>query len=274
MYYEQHSQNMSLTGEPPKALNRGQKLATVVGVAGLGILTLSLFNLNFPNRPIWLTVSLMAITLGIVWFAKAQYGNKLKGIKNDGVMFKSISSRGLWGWVSGIALTSFYIVLYFFPEYLGLVQGGDNKGIIALFDPLSRALSGNAASQWFVYGTLYTVAILAFGIKFIWKYRHNTYEIIRTVSVMFFQTAFAFLIPEFMARLNGKLPYYDLKNIWPLNYYNFERYRVNSFIDAGDIGLAMLIFGILSIFVITPILTYFYGKRWYCSWVCGCGGLA
>ena len=23
-----------------------------------------------------------------------------------------------------------------------------------------------------------------------------------------------------------------------------------------------------------PVLTYFYGKRWYCSWVCGCGGLA
>jgi polyferredoxin len=22
------------------------------------------------------------------------------------------------------------------------------------------------------------------------------------------------------------------------------------------------------------VLTYFYGKRWYCSWVCGCGGLA
>ena len=27
-------------------------------------------------------------------------------------------------------------------------------------------------------------------------------------------------------------------------------------------------------FIATPILTYFYGKRWYCSWVCGCGGLA
>lgn len=36
----------------------------------------------------------------------------------------------------------------------------------------------------------------------------------------------------------------------------------------------MLIFGVLSIFVITPILTFKYGKRWYCSWVCGCGGLA
>jgi polyferredoxin len=121
------------------------------------------------------------------------------------------------------------------------------------------------------------VAILAFGIKFIWKYRHNRYEMIRTSSVMFFQTAFAFLIPEFMSRLNSEsfsLPYYDLKNIWPLNYYNFERYRVNSMIDSGDIGIAMLIFGVLSIFVITPILTYKYGKRWYCSWVCGCGGLA
>ena len=274
MNYEQHSQNMALTGEPPKALNKGQKLATVAGMTGLGILTLSLFNINFPNRPLWLTISLLLIIGGIVWFAKAQYGSKHKGIKNDGVMFKSISSRGLWGWISGIALTGFYILLYFFPEYLGLVQGGNNKGIIALFDPLSKALSGNPASQWFVYGTLYTVAILAFGIKFIWKYRHNAYEIIRTISVMFFQTAFAFLIPEFMARLNGKLPYYDLKNIWPLNYYNFERYRVNSFIDAGDIGLAMLIFGVVSILVITPILTYFYGKRWYCSWVCGCGGLA
>ena len=80
-----------------------------------------------------------------------------------------------------------------------------------------------------------------------------------------------------MARLNSEtfsLPYYDLKNIWPLNYYNFEQYRVDSFISAGDIGLALLIFGVVSIFVITPILTYKYGKRWYCSWVCGCGGLA
>lgn len=219
-------------------------------------------------------MSLGLITAGTIWFSKASYAHKHKGIKNDSVFFNSISGRGFWGWILGIFVTGFYVVLYFFPEYMGLVKDGSNGGVIALFDPLSKALSGNPASQWFVYGTLYTVAILAFGIKFIWKYRHNRYEIIRTVSVMFFQTAFAFLIPEIMARLNGKLPYYDLKNIWPLNYYNFERYRVNSFIDAGDVGMAMLIFGVVSIFVISPVLTYFYGKRWYCSWVCGCGGLA
>ncbi len=38
--------------------------------------------------------------------------------------------------------------------------------------------------------------------------------------------------------------------------------------------MVLILFGIISIFVITPILTYKFGKRWYCSWVCGCGGLA
>ncbi len=269
--------DLSLTGQPPKSLNVLQKISTIVGLAGLAILLLACFNLNFPNKTTWLTVSLTAITLGIILFSYGAYKGVSPGIKNDGVWFKSISSRGFWAWVAGLSLTGFYIVLYFFPQFLGLRAEGSNTGVIALFDPLSNLLSGNPASQWFVYGTLYTIAIFAFGIKFIWKYRHNRYEKLRTISVMFFQTAFAFLIPEFMARLNSesfKLPYYDLKNIWPLNYYNFEQYRVDEFISAGTVGLILLGFGIVSIFIITPILTYKYGKRWYCSWVCGCGGLA
>ena len=266
--------SMELAGQPPVALSRFQKIAVILGLSGLFIILLAGFNSSFPNKGMWLIISILAMFIGVFWFTKEAYAQKLKGIKNDGVWFKSISSKGLWAWITGITLTGFYIVLYFFPEFLGLVKNDANTGIIALFDPLSQLLSGNPASQWFVYGTLYTVAILAFGIKFISKYRHNRYEIIRTISVMFFQLAFAFTIPEIMARLNGKLPYYDLKNIWPLNYYNFERYRINAFIDSGDVGMAMLFFGILSVFVISPILTYKYGKRWYCSWVCGCGGLA
>ena len=54
--------------------------------------------------------------------------------------------------------------------------------------------------------------------------------------------------------------------------------RVNGFLtnmlQGGNLGLFMLVFGLAMIFIISPILTYFYGKRWYCSWVCGCGGLA
>tara|TARA_B100001146_G_scaffold225193_1_gene247560 strand:- start:42956 stop:44851 length:1896 start_codon:yes stop_codon:yes gene_type:complete len=264
--------DLSLTGQPPKTINLQQKIATVIGIIGLGILALFLMNVSLPHKAIWLTASLLLMTVGVLLFTRAAYANEHAGIKNHGVYFKSLSSRGFWAWALGIVLTLFYVVLYWFPQYLGLVTEGDNKGLIALFDPLSRLISGNPASQWFVYGTLYTLAILIFGIKFIYKYRHNRYEVIRTFSVMFFQLSFAFLIPEFLVAL--QLPYYDFKNIWPLNYELFAGYKIDEFISAGTIGLLMLIFGVISVFVITPILTYKYGKRWYCSWVCGCGGLA
>ena len=270
--------SMSLAKPDSQALTVTQKIATAIGVMGLFLMILAYFNVNFPNKSLFLTLSLVLMAAGTIVFTNNAYLTKAAGIKNDGVWFKSISSRGLLGWATGIALTLFYIVLYFKAEWLGLAgKGEENTGLVALFDPLSRLLNGGPASQWFVYGTLYTFAILVFGYKFMLKYRHNRYEQIRTGSVMFFQLAFAFLIPEFMSRLNSdtfNLPYYDFKNIWPLNYYNFDKYRVDDFISSGDIGLALLIFGVVSIFIITPILTYKYGKRWYCSWVCGCGGLA
>lgn len=271
--------NMSLTGHPPVSINRTQKIGVLVGMAGLFILVLATLGVNLGNTTLWLTISLLAISGGIITFAKGAYANKLPGIKNDGVWFKSMTSKGVLGWIAGIVLTGFYVILYFYAELLGLGQGADgtNTGLVGLFDPLSKALSGNPASQWFVYGTLYTIAILAFGIKFIWKYQHNRYEQLRTISVMFFQTAFAFVIPELMARLNSNdfsLPYNDLKNMWPLNYYAFDQWRVDQFINAQNIGLFFLILGVLMVFVISPFLTYKYGKRWYCSWVCGYGGLA
>lgn len=271
--------SMSIAKPDANHLTIPQKLAVFMGICGLLILTLALFNTNFPNKSLFLTLAMVLVAIGTIIFSRDAYLTKEKGIKNDGVWFKPISSRGTLGWVTGIVLTGFYIVLYFYPQYLGQGTNGDeNTGLIALFDPLSYLLSGRPASQWFVYGTLYTLAILVFGYKFILKYRHNRYEQLRTVSVMFFQLGFAFLIPEFMARLNEShdynLPYYDLKSIWPLNYYLFDGWSINGFLSSGALGLSLLLFGIVSIFVISPFLTYKYGKRWYCSWVCGCGALA
>ena len=268
--------SMSLAKPDAIDITKKQKVALAIGIVGLFILVLALFNTNFPNKGLFLSLSLGLISIGIIVYSREAYLTKLEGIKNDGQWFKSISSRGVWGWILGLILTGFYIVLYFFAEYLGLGQGADgtNTGLISLFDPLSQLLSGRNASQWFVYGTLYTIAILAFGYKFILKYRHNRYQQIRTISVMFFQLGFAFLIPEFMYVMNSDLPYYDLKSMWPLNYYIFDEWSVSAFLSNGNIGLALILFGIITIFVISPILTYKFGKRWYCSWVCGCGGLA
>lgn len=266
-----HSLSLSDTHSGP--LDSVQKAALTLASIGVLGLIVSIPMNSIPNPGIWLTMALAAIVTGTVIYARRSYLTRPEGIQNNGVWHRGISTRGVAGWVIGILLTGLYVLLYFYPEYLGLgADGKMNSGIIALFDPLSRILSGNSASQWFVYGTIYTVAILTMGYKFILKYRHNKYQIIRTISVMFFQLGFAYLIPELLARLS--LPYNDFKNMWPLNYSFFDEWNLKGLIDAGGFGLFMLLFGVAMVFVISPILTYFYGKRWYCSWVCGCGGLA
>jgi polyferredoxin len=194
-------------------------------------------------------------------------------VKNEGVWFKSLSNRGVVGWILALFLTIGYITLYFFPAWLGLGDKGmPNTGFIAWFDPISRFFNGSAASQWFVYGFLYTLIILVMGVKFIIKYKNNNYQIIRTISLLFFQLCFAFIIPEIMASLNQ--PAMDLKNMWPLNYYFFFDWNIKKLLSSGYFGLFLMVWGIALTFIISPVLTYFYGKRWYCSWVCGCGGLA
>lgn len=49
--------------------------------------------------------------------------------------------------------------------------------------------------------------------------------------------------------------------------------------DQSKAGFGMFGIVVMAVFVFMSlvgvvVLTYFFGKRWYCSWVCGCGGLA
>ena len=269
--------NISLASPDNTSLDGMQKTGITIGLLGLFIMALALLNVEFPNKEIWLTVSIVSVFSGIILYTNRTYLNSPEGIKNNHVWTSSLTHKGTIAWMIGLILTSFYVVLYWFPIYLGLNEdGGTNTGIVGFFDPLSFFLNGKPASQWFVYGTLYTMAILGLGYKFILKYRHNKYQLVRTISVMFFQLGFAFLIPEILEKLNPEKAYFakDLKNMWPLNYYFFDEWHLKNMIDGGNLGLFMLVFGVALIFIISPILTYFYGKRWYCSWVCGCGGLA
>jgi len=171
---------------------------------------------------------------------------------------------GWLGVLAGVYLIVFYGLLYWFPAYI--------NNWVTMVDPLSKNLSGGDASNWFLYGLMYTVIVVVMGIRMLSKYQHNNYQKVRTLSVMFFQTAFAFLIPEILVRLNQ--PWFDFKNIWPLDYDFFFSYNINDLLHGGGLGPFMFFWGIILIVVGVPLFTFFYGKRWYCSWVCGCGGLA
>ena len=251
------------------SLNNKMKIGVALVAIGFISLITGLFNELY--HPSLLIIFFTTVSIGSLLYTRGLYQNTTAGIKNNGVMFKSLTSRGLWAWVLGIVLTSFYIILYWYPLYLGLNEKG-NSGLIRFFDPLSKLMNGKAASQWFVYGTLYTMAILLMGVKFIYKNRHSRYQVLRTISIMFFQLILAFLLPEILSGLN--LPYNDFKNMWPLNYYFFHDWHIKELLSSGSFGMFALVWGILMITIISPVLTYFYGKRWYCSWVCGCGGLA
>jgi Pyruvate/2-oxoacid:ferredoxin oxidoreductase delta subunit len=264
--------SLSIANPNPILTSGKQKLA--LALAGIGALMLLIVwgaDASVAPLPVFL-VSMALMTAGTALFIREEYQTRPEGIKNNGVWFKSLTARGVWGWLTGVILTGFYVCLYWYPELLGVgVNGAANHGLAAVFDPLSMWLRKIPANQWFIYGTFYTVSVLLMGWKFIYKYKHNRYQQIRTLSVMFFQLGFAFLIPALMIRLQQPELYFTY--FWPLSYSNATP-NTWSWQSQTDLTTAFFFFGLAMFFVGTPILTYFFGKRWYCSWVCGCGGLA
>jgi len=154
----------------------------------------------------------LLLTFGLSIFGGLLYFlpdvSNLPGIKNNGIFQSSATNGGWIGVTAGTLLILFYILLYFFPEYM--------TTWVIMVDPVSVKINGGEAGRFFLYGFMYTVTIVVMGVRMLIKYKGNKYQQIRTVSVMFFQTTFAFLIPEILVRLNK--PYFDFKNIWPLDY--------------------------------------------------------
>lgn len=163
-------------------------------------------------------------------------------------LLHSIKNRGWAAWLLAALFTSFYIALYF-TEAL---------------TPLAQAIG--LGSKWTLYGTLYTIAVTAGGIHVIRKYRHNRYQVIRTVVVIIVQCTFAYSIPLLLKVLHQ--PEYYFSYFWPLKF----EYLTPSYL--ASVPLPFVIYSVAGSLVLVPLLGAFFGKRWYCSWVCGCGGLA
>ncbi len=172
-----------------------------------------------------------------------------------------VTHRGPTAWIVSAALIAFYLILYF--------QSTFDEG--ARLDTISRRLfaflpESYEPTRWTLYGALYSLAILAGGAWMLYKYRHNRYQVVRTLVVMFVQVSFGFSVP-ILLKIMGQPEYY-FSYFWPLKFDYFYPQTIVAQ------PLPFVLYSFLGSLVLVPIMTLLYGKRWYCSWVCGCGGLA
>ncbi|MBD2717009.1 4Fe-4S binding protein [Microvirga sp. STR05] len=268
------SPDLTLTRPPVPDTSATEKtLLTAVGLGLLALLTVA-FDADAGRARLSFWVGLLLLSSGTLGWAWYKFGRTPAGVQHDNMWLRGSTSRGAVAWLTAVVLTGFYVVLYWFSNNDGQGNFGPLNQLVHALDPASLALRQRPSDQWFLYGTFYTLAILVMGGRALWKYRHSPYQRIRTVSVMLFQLGFAFLLPGLL--LAFQKPEYYFSYFWPLKYdYLFPGTVSYLLKDGGPaLGVFMVFWGAVMSLVATPVLTYFFGKRWYCSWVCGCGGLA
>ncbi|HWX23696.1 MAG TPA: 4Fe-4S dicluster-binding protein [Vicinamibacteria bacterium] len=169
----------------------------------------------------------------------------------------SLSSRKGIAWALAALLSAFYILLYCGP----IPQIGIHRDLLEV-----AARSIHLASKWRLYGILYTLAMVVGGLYFLRRHGNSRYQLIRTTSVVVAQIVFGLALPWILT-IFGKQEYY-FTYFWPLKIeYLYPDYIVHQ-------PFLILFYSVLGSLVAFPLLAYFLGKRFYCSWICGCGGLA
>jgi NosR/NirI family transcriptional regulator, nitrous oxide reductase regulator len=135
----------------------------------------------------------------------------------------------------------------------------------------------------FWYTVLYTSFMTVFGVQALKRWgldRKDRFQIWRYISLIGFQWLFFFIIPEFLFQWAVEFQWvgalandpqfaeqswrsYGIVYAWPLFFYTF-------FYNPHQVWV---VWGVVLSFGIIPVFVLFHGKR-YCSWICGCGGLA
>ncbi len=237
---------------------------------------------SFPRA-----VGLALLTLFGLWFAGGQTGfvpEMMKNIAAWAGAVLALASVGTlilygrkgdrWAWL-GISFLIWYSV------YGAKVGSGREFWPFTNWGYHALSFADRPWSFW--YTVIYTALMTIFGIQALKRWgleRKDRFQVWRYVSLLSFQWIFFFIIPEFLFQWAVKYQWigelakdpvfadqawrsYGIVYAWPLFFYTF-------FYNPHQIWI---VWGVLLSFVIIPIFVLFNGKR-YCSWICGCGGLA
>ncbi len=200
-------------------------------------------------------------------------------------------SAWLYDWKSGGFFSRLWYANQWFPTNLPELMrraGGELAASAANPATLAGTLAISASAPAFWYTLAFSTIVVVFGIRRILR-RKTPYVTAQTLTLMSIQVLPLFLIPEIVLPLlhhRGLLPLgledalfpatswghgrefwraYGLILAWPLNVYNL----FTSEPLWWWIGI-----GVLQTLVLIPIGVYYFGKGFYCGWICSCGALA
>lgn len=245
---------------------------------------------EWHGRPL-VAAALTAATLLGLWFLGAALGGdapfgwslpswgSLAGGLAAAAAVAALVAGGLrgdrWAWL-GISFLVWYSV------YGIKVGGGEELWPYQGWGYGSLSFFERPWSFW--YTVLYTSLMTVFGIAALKRWgleRRDRFQIWRYTSLLAFQWIFFFIVPEFLFQWAVKYQWvgaqlaadpqfadqawrsYGIVYAWPLFFYTW-------FYDPHQIWV---VWGVVLTFLLIPLLVLFHGKR-YCSWICGCGGLA
>jgi ferredoxin-type protein NapH len=162
-------------------------------------------------------------------------------------------------------LIGFYTLMYF----------RDSIGVSGTrLDPERWASAVGLRSRWLFYGALYSIAMIGGAVYYLRRHGNSRYNRFRIATNVAIQVVLAFTLPLVMPLFFTSDPNqfwkyeYYFSYFWPLDWYKLHPGSLQ------NIPVVLAIYSIVGALVAAPLLAYFFGKRWYCSWVCGCGGLA
>lgn len=183
--------------------------------------------------------------------------------------------RAIWIGAFMLATYLFYVIKThrtFFPFGEGQPLGFVPE-LLKLHVPLGKHFADRVVDGGFWGTVCYSVAITFFGLQAYRKYPSDVQKK-RYLSLIGFQLVFLFGLPELIAPLVIDRPWklYAASVPWPLSIW--------SLVDAPSwaggstaTAVAWLAVGAFATFVALPTYIRFNGER-FCSWMCGCGGLA
>jgi NosR/NirI family transcriptional regulator, nitrous oxide reductase regulator len=131
--------------------------------------------------------------------------------------------------------------------------------------------------QGYLYSLAYTIAMLGFGWQAMMRWtataKRPAHQRWRYLSLLSFQVAF-FLIANVVAVQGLSIEHswraWGLYQPWPLFFHTFHWWQES---DPAVVKWGFIAAGLIGTFIVIPLLSWKNGKR-FCTWVCGCGGLA